>query len=71
MDAQLAGSVLLFSFVPELVGCNCHQGRQRRRPPIAQGHRNIGSQQTAFDAELAAIEQAISWFLLVDKNGST
>jgi hypothetical protein len=27
---------------------------------IAQGHRNIGSQQTAFDAELAAIEQAIT-----------
>jgi hypothetical protein len=26
-------------------------------PPITQGSRNIGSQQTAFDAELAAIEK--------------
>jgi ribonuclease HI len=32
------------------------------RPPIAEGSRNIGSQQTAFDVELAVIEQAISWF---------
>jgi hypothetical protein len=32
-------------------------------PTIAEGIRNIGSQQTAFDAEPAAIQQAISWFL--------
>jgi hypothetical protein len=31
-------------------------------PSITEGSRNIGSQQTAFDTELAAIEQAISWF---------
>jgi ribonuclease HI len=31
-------------------------------PTVADGLRNIGSQQTAFDAELAAIEKAISWF---------
>jgi ribonuclease HI len=31
-------------------------------PSIAEGSRNLGSQQTAFDAELAAIERAISWF---------
>jgi hypothetical protein len=31
-------------------------------PSIAKGCRDLGSEQTAFDAELAAIEQAISWF---------
>jgi ribonuclease HI len=29
---------------------------------VAQGARNLGGQQTAFDAEVAAIEQAIMWF---------
>jgi hypothetical protein len=37
-------------------------GRRSEGPSITQGARNIGSQQTAFDAELAAIEQAISRF---------
>jgi hypothetical protein len=32
-------------------------------PVIAQGARNLGGQQTAFDAELSAIEQAVRWFL--------
>jgi ribonuclease HI len=32
-------------------------------PTVAEGLRNIGSQQTTFDAELAAIEQAVPWFL--------
>jgi ribonuclease HI len=32
-------------------------------PSVAEGLRNIGSQQTAFDAELAAIERVISWFV--------
>jgi hypothetical protein len=36
-------------------------------PSIAEGLRNIGSQQTAIGAELAAIEQAISWFLGPDR----
>jgi hypothetical protein len=30
--------------------------------PITLGARNIGGQQTAFDAELAAIEQVVDWF---------
>jgi ribonuclease HI len=30
--------------------------------PITQGARNIGGQQTAFDAEVAAIEQVVNWF---------
>jgi ribonuclease HI len=30
--------------------------------PIAQGARNLGGQQTAFDAEVAAIERVICWF---------
>jgi ribonuclease HI len=29
---------------------------------VAQGARNLGGQQTAFKAEVAAIEQAIMWF---------
>jgi ribonuclease HI len=31
-------------------------------PAITQGARNLGSQETAFDAEVAAIEQVIAWF---------
>jgi hypothetical protein len=31
-------------------------------PPITEGARNIGGQQTAFDAEVAAIEQVLAWF---------
>jgi ribonuclease HI len=30
---------------------------------IAEGARNLGGQQTAFDAETAAIEQVVKWFL--------
>jgi hypothetical protein len=37
-----------------------HQGQG---PEIAQGARNLGGQQTAFDAEVSAIEQAVRWFL--------
>jgi hypothetical protein len=31
-------------------------------PSITQGTHNIGGQQTAFDAELMAIEQVVDWF---------
>jgi ribonuclease HI len=31
-------------------------------PAITEGARNLGGQQTAFDAEVVAIEQAIKWF---------
>jgi hypothetical protein len=37
-------------------------------PDIAQGTRNLGGQQTAFDAELSAIEQAVRWFLAQGRN---
>jgi ribonuclease HI len=30
--------------------------------PIAQGTRNLGGQQTTFDAEVAVIELAVEWF---------
>jgi ribonuclease HI len=32
-------------------------------PNISQGARNLGGQQTVFDAEVTAIEQAVKWFL--------
>jgi hypothetical protein len=32
-------------------------------PAVAEGARNLGGQQTAFDAETAAIEQVVKWFL--------
>jgi ribonuclease HI len=37
-------------------------------PAIAEGARNLGGQQTAFDAEIAAIEQAVQWFLTADQD---
>jgi ribonuclease HI len=40
-------------------------------PAITQGSRNLGGQQTAFDAEVAAIEQAIRWFQGVDQRHMT
>jgi ribonuclease HI len=32
-------------------------------PNISQGARNLGGQQTAFDAEVTAIEHVVKWFL--------
>jgi ribonuclease HI len=32
-------------------------------PVISEGARNLGGQQTAFDAEVAAIERVVQWFL--------
>jgi ribonuclease HI len=32
-------------------------------PIISQGARNFGGQQTAFDAEVTAVEQAVKWFM--------
>jgi hypothetical protein len=37
-------------------------------PDIAQGARNLGGQQTAFDAEVSAIEKAVRWFLSQGQN---
>jgi ribonuclease HI len=37
-------------------------------PAIAEGARNLGGQQTAFDAEVAAIEQTVQWFLTADQD---
>jgi hypothetical protein len=41
---------------------------KREGPIIAEGARNLGGQQTAFDAEVAAIEQAVQWFLTADQD---
>jgi ribonuclease HI len=40
-----------------------HEGHKGEGPNISQGARNLGGQQTAFDAEVTAIEQAVKWFL--------
>jgi ribonuclease HI len=37
-------------------------------PDIAHGARNLGGQQTAFDAEVTAIEQVVKWFLSQGRN---
>jgi hypothetical protein len=37
-------------------------------PVIAEGARNLGGQQTAFDMEVATIEQAVKWFLTSNRD---
>jgi hypothetical protein len=43
----------------------------RTRGRLAQGSRNLGSQQTAFDAEMKAIEQVVEWFQGADQRHMT
>jgi ribonuclease HI len=40
-------------------------------PPLAQGARNLGDQQTAFDGEVKAIKQVVDWFQGVDQRHMT
>jgi ribonuclease HI len=47
---------------PDVDGWSSRTILGKEGPAITQGARNIGSQQTAFDAEVTAIEQAIRWF---------
>jgi hypothetical protein len=46
---------------PDLVG-TLRRTTKARAPAITQGVRNLGGQETAFDAGVAAIGQVITWF---------